>query len=79
MKLAALLPAEIVTLVTCAAPLKNTPAVEVVASVTAWPPAPATTALPYVSSNCTVIAAEATPAVSVCAAVLKTSLVGRPN
>ena len=65
-----LAPAEIVTLVTCVAPFRNTPAVEVLVRLIVCPPAPATAALPYVSSICTVIVPEATPAVSTCAAVV---------
>ena len=46
-------------------------------SVTAWPPVPALTGLPNWSSNCTVIVPEATPAVSVWAAVVKTTAVAK--
>ena len=73
-KLAVLLPAEMEMLVTCVAPLTNCPLLEVVVRLTNVPPAPAFAALPYVSSNCTVIVPEATPAVSVWAVVVKTIL-----
>ena len=57
-KLALLVPAEMLTLVTWVAPLKNKPATEVDPRLTGTPPVPAAAALPYVSSNCTVIVVE---------------------
>ena len=74
MKLAVLPPAGIVMLATWAAPLKNTPAVEVDVRLTVCPPVPAAAGLPKASSNCTVIVPEATPAVSVWAAVVNDQL-----
>ena len=73
LKLAVLLPAGIVTLVIVAVSdvLRNTPPAELVPRLTASPPLPAATALPDASSNCTVIVPLVTPAVSVCALVVK--------
>ena len=73
-KLAELAAAEMVMLVTCVAPLKNTPPVDVVVRPTVSPPEPAAAVLPKASSNCTVMVAEATPAMSACGTVMKTSL-----
>ena len=67
-KLAVLPLTRIETLVTCVVPVKNSPAAEVLVSAMVCLLV-AMAALPYWSSNCTLIVADFTPAVSVCGVV----------